>query len=386
MFVGSETTYEETNDEALAVEIVDERLSADFLMSFSIKVDQDGNIQKIDSLIDMPENLYDQAAKTVWKNKEKDGRIELNNKIWQYSIMPDTETGLITNNGKATIFSSQDGTNRISFLDITDSMDTLRNLAYTFTFVGLALLAVLFFISLVFAKHSIQPVLEAWEKQKQFVANASHELKTPISIINANYDVLMANQDKTIGSQLKWLQYMQIGTERMKTLINQLLTLAKLEDTNIELPKEEVNISNMIEENLVTLQAYIEEKELDCKTEIEPNVLINSHSESLQRIIMILLENAVQHVDHTGKIVVSLEQFKKHIKLSITNSGQGIPKSELPYVFERFYQVNPSRQHTNGNYGLGLSIAKLLLDKLNGKITVQSIMGQYTTFTIKLDY
>ena len=172
----------------------------------------------------------------------------------------------------------------------------------------------------------------------------------------------------------------------MKTLINQLLTLAKLEDTNIELPKEEVNISNMIEENLVTLQAYIEEKELDCKTEIEPNVLINSHSESLQRIIMILLENAVQHVDHTGKIVVSLEQFKKHIKLSITNSGQGIPKSELPYVFERFYQVNPSRQHTNGNYGLGLSIAKLLLDKLNGKITVQSIMGQYTTFTIKLDY
>lgn len=381
----SPNDYSTSNGESASITWSAGAIASDRNLMY-VEVDNKGEILQRQSNIFIDEKSYKQAVELAWNQPNNKKPITIDNRKWRYMISPvDIKVDIKFGEGsieKMTSANQSIHSSLIIFLEVTDFYVTLFHLRMTMLFVGLLTISMIACTSFLFANRAVKPLEKAWKKQKQFVADASHELKTPISIINANYDVLMANQDQTIASQLKWLHYMQIGTERMTTLVNKLLTLAKLEDSNIELQTEKVNISNMIEQILATMQASIKEKELLCKTEIETDLMLNSDPENLQRVITILLENAVQHTQHAGEIVVSLESSKKHIKLSITNSGQGIPESELPNIFERFYQVNPSRKHTNGNYGLGLSIAKLLLDQLNGRITAQSIVGQYTTFAI----
>ncbi|MHB8062422.1 MAG: sensor histidine kinase [Ruminiclostridium sp.] len=381
--MASETSGDASSG-GIAVDVEEKRLSANYSLSFNIKVDQYGNVQNIDSLIDMPEASYHQAAETAWKNEADNGTIKINNKIWQYSITPATSTHIINENGTQSIITSQDGGYRISFLDITDSMDTLRNLALTFIIVGFAMLAVIFFISLIFANRSIKPVSEAWEKQRQFVADASHELKTPLSIINANYDVLLSNKNETIISQIKWLEYMKVGTDRMANLINSLLSLAKMENENVEINKTSFNISEKVCEILQSMEAAVCEKGITLSQSIEPNIIVNNDMELVTQVFTILYDNAIKYTDENGQIEVSVKETKRLVACTVKNSGKGIAPQDLSRIFDRFYRADKSRTAESGGYGLGLSIAKTCMDKLGGKITATSVENEMTTFTFTL--
>lgn len=378
----------ETNDnassDAVAVDLAEERLSVDYSVSFSIKVDKYGTIQKIDSLIDMPEDSYHMAAETAWKNEADHGTIKINNKIWQYSITPATSTHIRNENGTQSIISSLDGNYQISFLDVTDSMDTLRNLALTFIIVGFAMLAVIFFISLIFANRSIKPVSEAWEKQRQFVADASHELKTPLSIINANYDVLLSNKNETIISQIKWFEYMKVGTDRMADLINSLLSLAKIESENAEGSIAPFNMSEKVCEIVQSMEAAVHEKGITLSQSIEPGIIVNSDMEMVTQVFTILYDNALKYTDENGQIDVSVKETKRLVTCTIKNSGKGIAPQDLSRIFDRFYRADKSRTGGSGGYGLGLSIAKTCMDKLGGKITAASVENEMTAFTFTL--
>lgn len=258
-FAAQETNTDGSED-AVAADTVQQRLPADYALSFHVKLDPYGKLQNIDSLIDLPEASYHLAAETAWKHKDGHGPISINGRLWQYAVVPATSTQVINENGMQTIIAAQDGSYQISFLDVTGSMETLRTLAITFVFVILAVLAAIFLISLMFANRSIRPVSEAWEKQRQFVADASHELKTPLSIINANYDVLVSNQNETIISQIKWLEYMKAGTDRMTELIHSLLSLARLESETAEINKVPFNISSKVSDIIESMAAALHEK------------------------------------------------------------------------------------------------------------------------------
>ncbi|AOT71993.1 sensor histidine kinase [Geosporobacter ferrireducens] len=357
------------------------RFSLEDLLSFNVEVDPNGRILKIYSFIDMPEEVYYKAVAAAWSSKRNNSTITLEGKQWQYLI---TQMGrrVILKNGQQ--YSLMDNKYQITFLDITESNRTLFELLITLLFVGLIMLFVIFIISLYFANRSIKPIAETWEKQKQFIADASHELKTPLSIINANYDALLANQEETIKSQLKWLDYIKIGTDRMTKLINDLLSLAKIEDVNFEMQKMPFNISNAVHDVLSSMEAVAIEKGIQLSHSIEADIIVKSDLEKVKQVITILFDNAIKYSNENGQIDISLIKSKRQVIYSIKNSGKGIAKQDLPKVFDRFYRADPSRTHENGGYGLGLSIAKTIIDGLGGEIHVASVENEYTTFSFTL--
>lgn len=218
------------------------------------------------------------------------------------------------------------------------------------------------------------------------MADASHELKTPISIINANYDALMANQDQTIGSQLRWLDYIRIGTDRMTKLTADLLTLAKMEDVHVKLNPSRFDLSQVVRETAQLLDRNMKEKGIALSRSIEPGITIESDRERVKQVFLILLDNAVKYTNQNGRIAITLKHSKRSVVLSVENSGKGIAEEHLAKVFDRFYRADISRsQEESTGYGLGLSIARTITDRLGGTLQVTSIENQTTTFTFSLD-
>jgi two-component system, OmpR family, sensor histidine kinase CiaH len=348
---------------------------------FNIEVDLEGNVLKIDSFIDMPEEVYYKAAETAWSNKESNAAITFEDKQWRYTV---TQVKKNVVNGNGQQYTVLENKYQIMFLDVTEYNKRLSDLFTTLLFVGLIMLFVIFIISFYFANRAIKPIIETWEKQKKFVADASHELKTPVSIINANYDALLANQEETIKSQLKWLSYIRIGTDRMTKLINDLLSLAKFEDVNFETRKKPFNISNTIHDVMQSMEAVVIENGTKLTHLIEPDIIIKGDSESVKQVVAILFDNAIKYSHENGQVDISLTRSKRQAVFSIKNSGKGIAKQDLPKVFDRFFRADPSRTHESNSYGLGLSIAKAIIDRLGGEIHVTSVENEYTTFTFTL--
>lgn len=351
-----------------------------YSLSFSINVDDDGNIIRINSIIDMPDEVYENAAKIALENKNG-GIVALEGKQWLFSVAP---SAMIVGNIDVQPSTINYGGKIIKFLDITDSQKTLTNLLLTFLFVALAMLVVIFFISLNFANLSIKPISNAWEQQRQFVSDASHELKTPLSVIAANYDVLLTNADETIQSQMKWMEYMKIGTDRMSKLINDLLSLTKMEDVNIEVSKAPFDMSNLIEEVVKTMDARLKGKEIVLQTAIEPNIIVNSDAERVKQLFSILYDNAIKYVDEKGSICVAVKKDKQRTICTVKNSGIGIGEKDIGKIFDRFYRVDTVRSSDDGSCGLGLPIAKMIIERLGGEIRVRSTKCEGTVFTFKI--
>lgn len=348
--------------------------------SFLVRTDMNGKVLQIDSFIEMPEQIYYEAANYAWENKNQ-STVSLADRLWMYSITKTSENLTIINGGNT---ANLDIHYRIAFLDITDTQNTLHDLLVTFLIVGVILLVVIYFISKFYSNQSIKPIAEAWEKQRQFIADASHELKTPLSVITANYDALLANQDETIKSQKEWLDYMKIGMERMGKLINDLLSLAKMENVSIEVEKTPFNISETIFEVMDLLEALLREKGITLSHSIERNIMINSDMEMVKQLFTILYENAIKYSNIYGNIDVMLVKSRKRVICSVKNSGKGIAPQDISRIFDRFYRGDSSRTGGNGGYGLGLSIVKTIVSRLGGNIAAESTENGWTVFTFTL--
>jgi len=272
--------------------------------------------------------------------------------------------------------------NHIRFLDVTDSHRMLRSLAFTLSGLSLVILAVFFFISLFFANRAIKPMEEAWEKQSRFIADASHEIKTPLSVINANCGVLYAGKEETVESQIKWVDSIMRASGRMSGLVNKLLALASVEDAQLAMQKNLFDLSGTVAEAVSEMEAAALEKGLVLHKEIEPGIEIESDREHVRKVLYILLDNAVKYTGDGGEAAVSLKRERRHITCAVRNSGEGIPAESLPYIFDRFYRGDPARSSGNSGYGLGLSIAKAVSNQLGAKLTVVSAMGEYTEFKL----
>lgn len=364
--------------------IIISMIPSDSSSSFRILVNSDGNIVKIISHIDMSEEIYFKAAELAWNDKKDYNIISLENKRWQYKISPIRRNVITHENGSKTIMNFSGGNYQITFLDVTDSHKTLMELFTTLFFVGIIMLFVIFAISLFFANRSIKPISEAWEKQKQFIADASHELKTPLAIINANSDALLANQEESIKSQKKWLDYIKNQIDRMSKLVNDLLYLAKTEDTNSRILYIPFNISEVVSDVILSMEAVAFEKDIRLLQDIEANIIIKSDCEKIKQVVTILVDNAIKYTDEKGCIDIMLKKTRHQLVFSIKNSGKGIPKENITKLFDRFYRADSARTQENGGYGLGLSIAKAIIDRLDGKIYADSVKNEGATFTFIL--
>jgi len=335
-------------------------------VSFALQTDRQWNITSMDSHYDMDDEFYRTAVAKAAAHPSTSGRFTLDGTRWAYAVQ--------TNRGGYSI----------AYLDVTAQQKILTNLIYTFAAVALVMLAALYLTSRYFANRSIAPIREAFDKQKRFIADASHELKTPLAVISTNADVLLANSDETIGAQAKWLHHIKAETERMKSLTNDLLYLAKMDDARTDLIRVPFNVSEAVESVLLTMEAVIYERNLSLAYEIEPGLFAVGNSEQIQQVVLILLDNAVKYANPQGSIRLSLKRQHHHLQLSVSNTGPGIPPEHLDKIFDRFYRADASRSRKQGGYGLGLAIAKAIVEQHKGKIQVRSAEGEETTFTVQL--
>lgn len=220
----------------------------------------------------------------------------------------------------------------------------------------------------------IKPVKESFAKQKQFIADASHELKTPLSVIVASSEAIdITNQNS------KWLKNIEYEANRMNLLISKLLDLAKSERME-ELVLVNNNLSKTIELSLLTFEGRAFEKDIKLSYEIEDNINILMDEDSIKELVEILLDNAIKHSKKNGSIKVSLKKDSQ-VTLLVQNEGDPIPKGEEEKIFERFYRVDKSRNRKDNRYGLGLAIAKNIVLSHKGKIKASSLDG-ITTFQV----
>lgn len=272
---------------------------------------------------------------------------------------------------------------KIGFVDYTSERRILLNLLIILSAVWIAALAAAFIISLSSANKSINPVEESYNKQKQFVADASHELKTPLTTINTNIDVLLSQSNST-DEEKKWLQYIKSETERMTKLTNDLLYLARLDHTEDNPVKCVGRFSETAENVILTMEAVAFEKSISFSYEITPDISVYAPEEQLKQIIMILLDNAMKYTPVGGQIDLSLTRGKSDAVLTVRNNGEGIGEEDMKHIFDRFYRADKSRARESGGYGLGLAIAKSICESCGGDIEVASKKGEYAEFTVRL--
>lgn len=220
----------------------------------------------------------------------------------------------------------------------------------------------------------IRPVEEAFLKQKQFIFDASHELKTPLSVIMTSAECLSKNPKET-----KWLDNIQSETERMNKLVLDLLNLAKYDNSYENRVLSVIDLSKLVEKSVLTFESLIYDKGLNLKYHIDQDVNFKCVDSEIKQLIEILVDNAIKHAYDKSTITINLVMKKDEISLVVKNRGDKIPKEEQYKIFERFYRSDNSRNRNENRFGLGLAIAKNIVLSHNGKIYVECKNG-YTSF------
>lgn len=335
--------------------------------SIIIELDSDNNIAKVNTYLEIDEGVLEDTIYKIIKNENKLDRVKIDGSSYVYLKE-------YSNKGLTIVLMSRE-----------QQIEVLNNLLKVFISIGSISLILLLLISIYLTNKTIKPIKETFEKQKQFIANASHELKTPLTIIRTNTSLVLSNKSLSVESQSKWLNYINNQIERMSELLDEMLSLAKL-DTNRGLDEFVVfDLSKLLNNILLTFEAVIFENKIQLESNIEEDISIKGDKESIKKVVIILLDNAIKYTNKSGKIDVELKQEKNKIRLKVKNTGEGIKKEDINKIFERFYRVDSSRARETGGYGLGLSIAKSIVESNNGKIYAESNIGKDTTFIIEFN-
>ncbi|MBC3899808.1 hypothetical protein GH811_09290 [Acetobacterium malicum] len=265
------------------------------------------------------------------------------------------------------------------FVDQRISNAMADRLLTTSLIIGSITLFVLFFVSLFLANLMVKPVEEAFEKQKRFISDASHELKTPLAVISVNAEVLEGD----IGTN-KYLSYIQSESTRMNTLVNNLLTLARLDASKTISAFTVFDLSHAVESIALTFESTAFEEHKNYALKIAAGLSYRGDANKIKQVVAILIDNAIKHADDDGLVEITLKPVGDKIQLEVFNTGAGIPDDQQDKIFQRFYRYDESRSKATGGYGLGLAIAKAIIDEHQGKIKVSSEIGGWARFIVIL--
>ena len=264
----------------------------------------------------------------------------------------------------------------VSFMDntiIRESMNTLFR--YTLIFGGVAIVA-LYFLAAYLAKKIVTPLEESYQKQKQFISDAGHELKTPVSVVSANAELL----SREIGDN-QWLQNIQYENERMGKLVGQLLELARTE--NITPQVEYLDLSRLVAGGVLPFESVAYENGLTLNSQIADGIIALGNSTQLSQLVSILVDNAIRHSRNGKEVSISLTHTRSNAVFSVINDGEPIPQEQTAQLFERFYRADEARNGEDKHYGLGLAIAKAIVEAHHGKIEVSCYDGK-VCFTVQV--
>lgn len=272
------------------------------------------------------------------------------------------------------------GGTAIAFASLDHLNITMKNTILISVAACVASLLIFLYVSNILAGFAIKPIAAAWQQQKQFVADASHDLKTPLTVILANTGILLSHKEQTVESQLKWIESTEEEAQYMRGLVDRMLELAKSEDMEAGMMLSDVDISELSQRVILQFEPMAFEKQVTIVSDITPDIYIKTEAEAYIRLIHILIDNAVKYSPAGGCITVCLASIKQMIKLTVHNEGEAIPEEDIPHIFERFYRADKAR--SVGGYGLGLSIAKNIAKAMSGEIDAHSSAAGGTVFTV----
>lgn len=325
-------------------------------------------------------DMYKIYSYMINGDKLEKNYIEDNEEIEKYAIKAlnkKSEKGVVGNY----IFKTKnlkDGKKMILLIEDENTANRIKMIYITSCIIIILAIIITYIIAKKISNLIVKPVEETIEKQKQFISDASHELKTPLAVIEANVGVL----ENEVGTS-KWMNYIQNEISSMDKLINKLLFLAKVENRKDVSEKEIFNISEEVDIVCAMFESMTYEKNIKLESNIEKNIKFDGNKEDIKQVLSIIIENAITHTKNNGKTIVELKKEKNNIIIEIKNEGDPIPEEEYIKIFERFYMVDKSRNRKEKHYGLGLAIAKSIVEQYNGKITVRCDNG-ITNFKIIL--
>jgi len=243
-------------------------------------------------------------------------------------------------------------------------------------------IVLVFMGSLLLSKKAVKPIETAWQKQLDFTADASHELRTPIAVIQTNLELVIDSPKETIESQMKWLRNIEAENKRMIQLVENLLTLSRADTDQTALEIETFELNEIILEVVALFEGVARKKGITLKQNIPEKSIFRGDPKWIKQLFVILIDNALHYTD-SGMVTVFVSRNEADITFSITDTGHGIEAKHLDKIFDRFYRVTGTRSFNQDGSGLGLSIAKWIVLEHGGTISVLSTFGVGTTFTIQ---
>lgn len=324
---------------------------------FIVRSDSEGKIVdvNIDQISAIDEETAKNYARRVLKTEKTSGRIE------RYKFAE-----------------KQQGPNRLLlFMDISEQSGNFRMVLLVSAAIAVLCWVLLLGIVIWLSGKVIRPVIAGMEKQKQFITNAGHEMKTPLAIIQSNNDTMAL-----IHGENKYNAHIRSQTKRLNVLMSNLLTLAKL-DEEIPLPTEPVNISELTSELLSVYTEEAQARTLEFSLQIEPDVIVRTNRDSFRQLVTILLDNALKYTPDNGRICFSLEKDGKHVRIVEENTCDPSAERDPERLFERFYRgdaARTQRKETSG-YGIGLSAARAICENFGGTLTAEYSTAESIRFT-----
>lgn len=267
---------------------------------------------------------------------------------------------------------------RILFADTKPDVSSFRNLVFSCFAFGLLCLLAFFILCLYLARSIVHPVEEAWNQQRQFIADASHELKTPLAVITTNAE-LLRDEKQDEASRKQYSEHILTTSRQMRQLVEGLLELARVDNGAAKLNFAPIDLTCLAEEAALTFEVLFFEQGLPFRTEIAGNVTINGSQQHIRLVADILLDNARKYTTPGGEVTLALKQQSSHALLSVSGPGEEISPENLKNIFQRFYRIDNTRPR-DGSYGLGLPIAQAITEDHGGKIWAESKDGLNTFF------
>ena len=273
-----------------------------------------------------------------------------------------------------------EGGKMLIVIDCHTDLNTVHTLL-TITLVTISSCIVIVFVLLVvFSKYVIRPFEENREKQRRFITDAGHELKTPIAIIQSNTEVM-----EMIEGESKWLGNIKQQTERMNKLVKGLIELSKMDEQTLsEKEKQRLILSEIVYNSVESFRVPAENKGITLNADIEPNVAAMGDLEDIVRVTGILLDNAIKYTDDRKQINVTLKALPRKAVLKVSNTCKGLDRKNVSRFFDRFYRSDESRNSQTGGYGIGLSMAQMIVANHKGRLTADYSDDEIITFTMEL--
>lgn len=269
----------------------------------------------------------------------------------------------------------------IVFSDTATETATLKNMMYSCLVIFLVAMLVFFGISILLSRWTIKPVAKAWDQQRQFVADASHELKTPLAVVMANAE-LMQNKDTSEEECKKYAGNILTMTYQMRSLVENMLEMARVNNAALQMNMTNLDFSQLAQDAVLSFQLLYEEKEQGLRSAIAEGVRLYGSEQHLYQVLDVLLDNALKYSTPHGMVTVDLNRNGRHCVLSVSGPGEPLSQEERRNIFKRFYRIDRARS-MDGSYGLGLAIAQSVVEAHKGKIWAESRNG-YNIFYVRL--